>query len=81
MYDEYRGRLNLVLMDIRMPEIDGYECTRIIKEKDPGIPVIAQTAYAMSGERDQSMEAGCDDYISKPIQVKSLIETIGRHLK
>lgn len=80
LFDEHRGSLDLVLMDIRMPEIDGYQCTRMIKEKEPGLPVIAQTAYAMSGERDQSMEAGCDDYISKPIQVKYLIETIGRHL-
>lgn len=81
LYEEHRDNLHLVLMDIRMPEMDGYECTRIIKEKDPGMPVIAQTAYAMSGERDQSMEAGCDDYISKPLQVKSLIETIGKYLK
>jgi PAS domain S-box-containing protein len=81
LFEEHRGSLDLVLMDIRMPEIDGYQCTRIIKEKEPGLPVIAQTAYAMSGERDQSMEAGCDDYISKPLQVKSLIETIGRHLR
>lgn len=81
LFDEHRESIDLVLMDIRMPEMDGYQCTRYIKEKDPEMPVIAQTAYAMSGERDQSMEAGCDDYISKPLQVRSLIETIGRHLK
>jgi len=81
LFEKHRESLDLVLMDIRMPEIDGYQCARIIKEKDPALPIIAQTAYAMSGERDQSLEAGCDDYISKPLQVKSLIETIGRYLK
>lgn len=81
LYEEHKADLDLVLMDIRMPEINGYDCARVIKEKDPDIPIIAQTAYAMSGERDQSMEAGCDDYISKPLQVKFLIETIGRYLK
>jgi len=81
LFNKYRKKLNLVLMDIRMPEMDGYECTRIIKKKNPQLPVIAQTAYAMSGEREQSKEAGCDDFVSKPLQVKNLIETLGLYLK
>ncbi len=72
--------LDLVLMDIHMPLMNGYECTRIIKEERPGLPVIAQTAYAMSGEREVSREAGCNDYLSKPIKVSELLDTLARHL-
>jgi PAS domain S-box-containing protein len=68
--------LDLVLMDINMPLINGYECTRIIKREKPDLPVVAQTAYAMSGEREISREAGCDGYLSKPIKVKELLETL-----
>jgi PAS domain S-box-containing protein len=70
--------LDLVLMDINMPLINGYECTRIIKKERPDLPVVAQTAYAMSGEREISREAGCDDYLSKPIKVKELLNVIAR---
>ncbi|RLE00439.1 MAG: hypothetical protein DRJ13_08530, partial [Bacteroidetes bacterium] len=72
--------LDAVLMDINMPLINGYECTRRIKEERPSLPVIAQTAYAMSGEREVSREAGCDDYLSKPIKVSELLETLSRHI-
>jgi PAS domain S-box-containing protein len=72
--------LDLILMDINMPVINGYECTRRIKNKRPDLPVIAQTAYAMSGEREISREAGCDDYLSKPIKVSELLETMARHI-
>lgn len=72
--------LDMVLMDINMPLMNGYECTRIIKGERPDLPVVAQTAYAMSGEREISREAGCDDYLSKPIKVKELLETIARHI-
>jgi len=72
--------LSLVLMDINMPLLNGYECTRIIKEERPDLPVVAQTAYAMSGEREISREAGCDDYLSKPIKVKELLDTIALYI-
>jgi PAS domain S-box-containing protein len=72
--------LNLVLMDINMPLINGYECTRLIKKERPGLPVIAQTAYAMSGEREISREAGCDDYLAKPIKVSELLDTLSRYI-
>jgi signal transduction histidine kinase len=81
LFSQHADQLDLVLMDIRMPEIDGYECTRIIKEKSPEMPVIAQTAYAMSAEREQTKQAGCDDYISKPMNMKVLIEKMNRYLK
>jgi PAS domain S-box-containing protein len=72
--------LDAVLMDINMPLINGYECTRRIKEERPSLPVIAQTAYAMSGEREVSREAGCDDYLSKPIKVSELLDTLSRYI-
>jgi CheY-like chemotaxis protein/two-component sensor histidine kinase len=59
--------INLVLMDIRLPDVNGYEATSIIKKMYPNLPIIAQTAYATNEDRIKSMTAGCDDYISKPI--------------
>lgn len=72
--------LNLVLMDINMPLKNGYDCTKVIKKERPDLPVIAQTAYAMSGEREISNEAGCDDYLAKPIKVSELLDTMARHI-
>jgi signal transduction histidine kinase/CheY-like chemotaxis protein len=72
--------LDLVLMDINMPLLNGYECTKVIKQERPDLPVIAQTAYAMSGEREVSRAAGCDDYLAKPIKVNELLDTLARHL-
>ncbi|MDF1574616.1 MAG: PAS domain S-box protein [Bacteroidales bacterium] len=72
--------LDLVLMDINMPHVNGYDCTRMIKKERPGLPVIAQTAYAMSGEREISREASCDDYLVKPIKVSELLDTMARHI-
>ncbi len=72
--------INLVLMDINMPLKNGYECTREIKLERPTLPVIAQTAYAMSGERQISRDAGCDNYLSKPIKVSELLDTLALHM-
>lgn len=72
--------LNLVLMDINMPLINGYECTKVIKKERPGLPVVAQTAYAMSGEREISKKAGCDNYLAKPIKVNELLNTLSQYM-
>ncbi|TKG93414.1 response regulator [Puteibacter caeruleilacunae] len=72
--------IDLILMDIRLPELDGYEATRQIKEKRPEIPIVAQTAYAMANERENILKAGCNDYISKPIRFKVLMDTIAKYL-
>ena len=72
--------LDLILMDVQMPGINGYEATRKIRQLNINIPVIAQTAYAMSGEREISLGEGCNDYISKPIRAQELLYVIGKFL-
>ena len=68
----------LILMDMSLPIIDGWEATRQIKgnEGTSGIPIIALTAHAMQGDREKAMEAGCDDYDTKPVELKRLLEKI-----
>lgn len=72
--------LDAVLMDINMPLLNGYECAKVIKKERSDLPVIAQTAYAMSGEREISRAAGCDDYLAKPIKVNELLDTLAKHI-
>lgn len=73
--------IDLVLMDIKMPVMDGYEATRQIKKFRPGLPIIAQTAYALEGDLEISIAAGCDDYISKPLNKVILINCLNKFLK
>jgi len=72
--------VDLILMDVRMPVLDGYEATRQIKELQPGLPIIAQTSYAMDGDRDKSRNAGCDDYIPKPFNLEDFINIIATYI-
>jgi two-component system cell cycle response regulator DivK len=73
---------DLILMDIMMPKMDGLEATRIIKadNKTKHIPVIALTSYAMKGDREKTIEAGCDGYIAKPIDIQEVLKTIEHFL-
>ncbi|HMM12204.1 MAG TPA: ATP-binding protein [Bacteroidales bacterium] len=80
LFGQYKNDIHLVLMDIRLPGINGYEVTKHIKTIRPELPVIAQTAYAMEIEIIKAREAGCDDYISKPIDRRLLLDMISRHL-
>lgn len=73
--------IDLVLMDIRMPLMNGMEATKEIKKIRPNLPIIAQTAYAMDGDKDKAIEQGFDDYVSKPIRKDILIEKIKLFLK
>ena len=68
--------IDLVIMDIQLPEMDGYEATRIIKSIKGNIPVIAQTAFAMSGDREKMTLAGFDDYLAKPVNIPQLLATV-----
>src|ERR1035437_9322427 len=65
-------QIDLILMDIKMPEMDGCEVTREIRKINQNVPIIAQTAYALEEEREKSLEAGCNAYITKPINKKEL---------
>ncbi len=70
----------LILMDLQMPEMNGYEATKIIKQSKPKLPIIAQTAFAMSDDREKALEAGCDDYLAKPIKSKDLLHIVGKYI-
>jgi CheY-like chemotaxis protein len=72
--------INIVLMDIKMPNINGLDATRQIKAIRPQLPVIAQTAYAMQDDEYKALQAGCNDYISKPIDAKKLINLMKKYL-
>ena len=76
-------RPDLILMDMSLPVIDGWEATRRIKLNDATrqIPVIALTAHAMAGDREKTMEAGCDDYDTKPVEISRLVRKIAALLK
>lgn len=73
--------INLVLMDIKMPIMGGYEATHLIKEKYPKLPVIFQTAYSISSDIAEAFEHGCDDFISKPIQKTDFFRVIYKYIK
>jgi CheY-like chemotaxis protein len=73
---------DVILMDVQLPGIDGLELTRRIKAEPAttDIAIIAVTAYAMKGDREKALEAGCDDYVSKPIDTRALPVIIAKHL-
>ena len=72
------GGYDLILMDIRLPEIDGWEATRLLRsaEATRTVPIIALTVHDMVGDRDKALEAGCDDYDTKPIELPRLLGKI-----
>ena len=72
--------INLVLMDIQLPVINGYDATRAIKKIRPSLPVVAQTANAMDDDRLKCLNAGCCDYITKPIILEKLLNIIDEHI-
>jgi CheY-like chemotaxis protein len=72
--------IDAVIMDIRLPLMDGLEATAKIKELMPEMPVIIQSAYAMQSTREEAIESGCDDFITKPIKVETLLAILHRHL-
>ncbi|GAB1371226.1 hypothetical protein MASR1M45_12880 [Candidatus Kapaibacterium sp.] len=73
--------VSLVLMDVKMPVMDGYAATRQIEENRPELPVIAVTAFAMLHDKINAQNAGCDDYISKPYEADDILRIIDKFLK
>lgn len=71
---------DLILMDIRLPDIDGFEVTNIIKSIKPDVPVIALTAYAMKSDKESAMDAGCDDFLTKPLKEERFLKTVEKYL-
>ena len=74
---------DVILMDIQLPDVSGIEATRRLKAnaKTKSIPIIAVTAFAMSGDQAAILASGCNEYISKPFKVTELLETVDRHAK
>ncbi len=72
--------IDLILMDIKMPKKNGYDAKTAIKEINSLVPIIAQTAYALSGEKEKILGSGFDDYIAKPIKQANLLEVILRNI-
>jgi CheY-like chemotaxis protein len=68
--------VDLILMDIQLPIISGYEATRQIRQFNRDVVIIAQTAYGLTGDREKALDAGCNDYLAKPVKRGELIKTI-----
>lgn len=71
---------DLILMDISLPEMDGYEATRQIRAIFPDLPIIGLSAHAMSGDAEKAIRAGCSDYLTKPVDEDLLMEKINKFL-
>jgi len=76
-----KDSIDLVFMDLQMPEMNGYEATEILKRKFPKLPIVAQTAFAMSDDREKALDSGCDDYLAKPIKSKDLLSVVEKFIK
>jgi CheY-like chemotaxis protein len=74
-----RNDLDLILMDIKMPIMDGIEATRQIKRFKPNVPIVALTAYAHETDKKRLMECGCDDYLAKPLRQNSFFAMMGKY--
>ncbi|PCH70570.1 MAG: hypothetical protein COC06_04125 [Bacteroidales bacterium] len=72
--------IDIVLMDIRLPDISGYEATRQIRQDKQNVIIIAQTAYAASEDKQQAIDSGCNEYLSKPVKAKKLLELVDKYL-
>ena len=74
------GTYDMVLMDIKMPVLDGLEATKAIREKHPDLPIVALTANAFDSDRQLAMQAGCNDFLSKPVSSDICIKTIRKYI-
>lgn len=74
------NNIDLVLMDLRLPKMDGYEATRLIRNDRPNLPIIAQTAYVMPYEKAKVLDAGCNDLITKPYRSSEIVAIVKKYL-
>ena len=72
--------IDIILLDINLPILNGYAAANQIKAIRPDLPIIAQTAYALEGDKEKSIKAGCDDYVSKPIVIITLMNMMDKYL-
>ena len=75
-----KNQYDIVLMDIKMPVMNGLEATKAIKEKHPDLPILALTANAFDSDRQLAVDAGCNDFLSKPVSSEECLETIKRYI-
>lgn len=80
LFKQYEEEISLIFMDIKMPVMDGIEATRQIRNQNTGIPIIAQTAFALSGDREVALSAGCNDYLSKPLKLHDVLELVHKYI-
>ncbi len=80
IYENNIDKINLILMDIQLPIMDGWEATKEILKIDDKLPIIAQTAYAMKKQKDKCFESGCIGYLSKPYDNEQLVDLISQHI-
>lgn len=76
-----KEKIDIVLMDLQLPVMNGYEAIKQIKMVRPELPIIVQTAYAMKSNMDKGFEAGCDEYVTKPYSEETLLSLINKHMK
>ncbi|KAA3616861.1 MAG: response regulator [Calditrichaeota bacterium] len=79
-FELFENEIDLILMDMQMPVVDGYKATKQIRKKNSAVPIIALTAFALSGDREKCIECGCTDYLSKPFNNDQLIKIVNHHL-
>jgi two-component system, cell cycle response regulator DivK len=80
VFKECEGGIDLIIMDIKMPKVDGIEATQAIKTINPAVPIIAHTAYAMEDDKQRCLRAGCDNYVSKPINKDLFLNILNEYL-
>ncbi len=78
--DKNKGKIDLVLLDLNLPGVNGFEVLKYLRKLDPELPVIVQTAYLFSGERKTSLSMGANGFIPKPVQLTDLLNNIARFL-
>lgn len=75
-----RKDIDLILMDLQLPDVNGIEITKLIRKADENIPIIAQTAHALAIDRERCIKAGCNDYIAKPIRKQDFLNIVNQYI-